>query len=127
MRRLATEAIRSFFGAYEADALDPLSCSRAGALTAVHPAAAVRHRWRAARIPVPGPRAAAGGGLGQAKRRAPVGQAVHHAGTPRQFECTRLITAEHVKSVIRRVPGFGIPKARAASKPNAANPGSSRK
>ncbi len=30
-----------------------------------------------------------------------------HAGTPRQFECTRLITAEHVLATIRRVPGFG--------------------
>jgi len=30
-----------------------------------------------------------------------------HAGTDRQFECTRLITAEHVKSAIRGVPGFG--------------------
>lgn len=30
-----------------------------------------------------------------------------HAGTPRQFECTRLITAEAVKTVIRRIPGFG--------------------
>jgi autotransporter strand-loop-strand O-heptosyltransferase len=30
-----------------------------------------------------------------------------HKGTPRQFECTRLITAEYVKSVIRRIPGFG--------------------
>ncbi|MFO1026851.1 MAG: autotransporter strand-loop-strand O-heptosyltransferase [Acetobacteraceae bacterium] len=29
------------------------------------------------------------------------------AGTPRQFECTRLITADAVKSVIRRIPGFG--------------------
>jgi autotransporter strand-loop-strand O-heptosyltransferase len=27
--------------------------------------------------------------------------------TPRQFECTRLITAEQVKSVIRTIPGFG--------------------
>gem|GEM_PF-2863512 len=27
--------------------------------------------------------------------------------TPRQFECTRLITAEHVKAAIRRIPGFG--------------------
>ncbi|MBX5452336.1 MAG: hypothetical protein K6U10_00180 [Acidobacteriia bacterium] len=27
--------------------------------------------------------------------------------TPRQFECTRLITAEHVKATIRRIPGFG--------------------
>jgi autotransporter strand-loop-strand O-heptosyltransferase len=30
-----------------------------------------------------------------------------HAGTPRQFECTKLITAEAVKAVIRRIPGFG--------------------
>jgi autotransporter strand-loop-strand O-heptosyltransferase len=30
-----------------------------------------------------------------------------HAGTPRQFECSRLITAEAVKTVIRRIPGFG--------------------
>ena len=31
-----------------------------------------------------------------------------HASTPRQFECTRLITADHVKQAIRRIPGFGI-------------------
>ena len=31
-----------------------------------------------------------------------------HAGTPRQFECTRLITAEQVKATIRRIPGFGV-------------------
>ena len=30
-----------------------------------------------------------------------------HANTPRQFECTRLITTEQVKQVIRRIPGFG--------------------
>ena len=30
-----------------------------------------------------------------------------HAGTPRQFECTRLITAAHVNQVIQRLPGFG--------------------
>ncbi len=30
-----------------------------------------------------------------------------HAGTARQFECTRLITAEAVKATIRRIPGFG--------------------
>jgi len=30
-----------------------------------------------------------------------------HADTPRQFECTRLITAEQVKQVIRTIPGFG--------------------
>jgi len=29
-----------------------------------------------------------------------------HKDTPRQFECTRLITAEQVKAVIRRIPGF---------------------
>lgn len=32
-----------------------------------------------------------------------------HAGTPRQFECTRLITADAVKATIRRIPGFGRP------------------
>ena len=30
-----------------------------------------------------------------------------HKDTPRQFECTRLITADQVKSVIRAIPGFG--------------------
>ncbi len=30
-----------------------------------------------------------------------------HANTPRQFECTRLITADQVKDAIRRIPGFG--------------------
>jgi autotransporter strand-loop-strand O-heptosyltransferase len=29
-----------------------------------------------------------------------------HAGTSRQFECTRLITAEQVIATIRRIPGF---------------------
>jgi len=29
-----------------------------------------------------------------------------HAGTPRQFECTRLITASHVKAAIGRIPAF---------------------
>ncbi len=29
-----------------------------------------------------------------------------HANTPRQFECTRLITAEHVRQLLRRLPGF---------------------
>jgi autotransporter strand-loop-strand O-heptosyltransferase len=29
-----------------------------------------------------------------------------HAGTPRQFECTRLITAAQVKAALRRIPGF---------------------
>jgi autotransporter strand-loop-strand O-heptosyltransferase len=31
-----------------------------------------------------------------------------HKGTPRQFECTRLITAEHVMAAVRRIPGFGV-------------------
>jgi len=30
-----------------------------------------------------------------------------HAGTSRQFECTRLITPVHVKRVIESIPGFG--------------------
>jgi autotransporter strand-loop-strand O-heptosyltransferase len=30
-----------------------------------------------------------------------------HKDTPRQFECTRLITVEQVKATIRRIPGFG--------------------
>jgi len=30
-----------------------------------------------------------------------------HANTPRQHECTRLITADAVKEAIRRIPGFG--------------------
>ena len=29
-----------------------------------------------------------------------------HKGTPRQFECTRLITVDHVKQAIKRVPDF---------------------
>jgi autotransporter strand-loop-strand O-heptosyltransferase len=33
-----------------------------------------------------------------------------HKDTPRQFECTRLITAEHVKAVIRTIPRFGSPR-----------------
>lgn len=33
--------------------------------------------------------------------------------TPRQFECTRLITVDHVKATIERIPGFGEHKARA--------------
>jgi autotransporter strand-loop-strand O-heptosyltransferase len=32
-----------------------------------------------------------------------------HKNTPRQFECTRLITADHVKSVLRTIPGFRAP------------------
>jgi hypothetical protein len=30
-----------------------------------------------------------------------------HKDTPRQFECTRLITTEQVKAVVARMPGFG--------------------
>ena len=30
-----------------------------------------------------------------------------HKGTPRQFECTRAISPEHVKLVLQRIPGFG--------------------
>ena len=29
-----------------------------------------------------------------------------HKDTPRQFECTRLITVDHVKAVIQQIPGF---------------------
>jgi autotransporter strand-loop-strand O-heptosyltransferase len=36
-----------------------------------------------------------------------------HANTPRQFECTRLITAEQVKQTVRRIPGFGVTKRKA--------------
>jgi autotransporter strand-loop-strand O-heptosyltransferase len=35
-----------------------------------------------------------------------------HKDTPRQFECTRLITAEHVKATIRQIPGFGTGRSR---------------
>jgi len=31
-----------------------------------------------------------------------------HKDTARQFECTRLITAEQVKAMIETIPGFGI-------------------
>jgi len=41
-----------------------------------------------------------------------------HAGTPRQFECTRLITAEAVKDVIRRIPAFKQQHAPAAILPH---------
>ncbi len=35
--------------------------------------------------------------------------------TPRQFECTRLITVEQVKKTIARVAGFGVGRAAGAS------------
>jgi hypothetical protein len=31
-----------------------------------------------------------------------------HANMARQFECTRLITAEQVKQIVRQIPGFGV-------------------
>jgi autotransporter strand-loop-strand O-heptosyltransferase len=45
-----------------------------------------------------------------------------HKNTPRQFECTRLITVDHVKSTIMSIPGFGVhtkPLAVSASVPPA--------
>ncbi|MBV8840428.1 MAG: autotransporter strand-loop-strand O-heptosyltransferase [Alphaproteobacteria bacterium] len=39
-----------------------------------------------------------------------------HAGTPRQFECTRLITSDQVIQTIQKIPGFGVKKRR-QSKP----------
>lgn len=38
-----------------------------------------------------------------------------HKGTPRQFECTRLITVEHVKATLKSIPGFGAHKAQPAT------------
>jgi autotransporter strand-loop-strand O-heptosyltransferase len=35
-----------------------------------------------------------------------------HANTPRQFECTRFITADQVKAIIQTIPGFGSAQAR---------------
>jgi autotransporter strand-loop-strand O-heptosyltransferase len=40
-----------------------------------------------------------------------------HAGTPRQFECTRLITAMQVMQVIQRVPSFDAHVARRGNTP----------
>lgn len=37
-----------------------------------------------------------------------------HKNTPRQFECTRLITPEQVKAVIRTIPDFGVHRSQAA-------------
>jgi autotransporter strand-loop-strand O-heptosyltransferase len=40
-----------------------------------------------------------------------------HKDTPRQFECTRLITSDQVKAVVRRIPAFGSARGgRAVSK-----------
>jgi general secretion pathway protein D len=38
---------------------------------------------------------------------APKGGIVRTDDAPRQFECTRLITVDQVKAVIRRIPDFG--------------------
>ena len=38
-----------------------------------------------------------------------------HKDTPRQFECTPLITVDHVKAVIKSVPGFGQREVSAAA------------
>ena len=38
-----------------------------------------------------------------------------HKDTPRQYECTRLITVDHVKATIARIPGFGQRTAKTAS------------
>ena len=38
-----------------------------------------------------------------------------HKDTPRQFECTRLITVDQVKAVIRSIPGFATHAARKTS------------
>ena len=38
-----------------------------------------------------------------------------HKGTPRQFECTRLITSDHVKAMLQRIPGFASGCAPAAA------------
>ncbi len=40
-----------------------------------------------------------------------------HVNTPRQFECTRLITTDHVKQTIERIPGFPA-RGKKAAKPN---------
>ena len=43
-----------------------------------------------------------------------------HAGTERQFECTRLITADHVRQTIARIPGFAGHAAASATIPPSA-------
>ena len=45
-----------------------------------------------------------------------------HAGTPRQFECTRLITAEQVVKTLRTIPGFFSQDTPAAPRPCPAAP-----
>jgi len=43
-----------------------------------------------------------------------------HQGTPRHFECTRLITAAQVKQVIETIPGFGAHQPAKANDPERA-------
>jgi len=50
-----------------------------------------------------------------------------HKNTPRQFECTRLITAEQVKATIRRIPAFVRHAAAASDDAIAADKGSAAK
>jgi autotransporter strand-loop-strand O-heptosyltransferase len=45
-----------------------------------------------------------------------------HKDTPRQFECTRLITVEHVKAMIGRIPGFGAAKKSSEASTSEASP-----
>lgn len=45
-----------------------------------------------------------------------------HKGTDRQFECTRLITPQHVKSVIEKVPAYLKMKASPEAKPMPVEP-----
>jgi autotransporter strand-loop-strand O-heptosyltransferase len=49
-----------------------------------------------------------------------------HAGTPRQFECTRLITAEQVKQAIRRIPGFPADAGEGSSQSQSLSPSPSQ-
>jgi autotransporter strand-loop-strand O-heptosyltransferase len=44
-----------------------------------------------------------------------------HKNTSRQFECTRLITADQVKQAIASMPGFHLPEAEPAPPPKAAS------
>jgi autotransporter strand-loop-strand O-heptosyltransferase len=43
-----------------------------------------------------------------------------HKGTDRQFECTRLITVDHVKATIERIPAFAARRAEVATNGKAA-------
>jgi len=45
-----------------------------------------------------------------------------HKDTPRQFECTRLITVDHVKATIQQIPGFGMLNSQTTADSNAVEP-----